>query len=152
MVTPRQSPSQRRVPHSGKTSLSERAGLTMPVARIGNMLRKGRYASRVSVSASAYLASVLEFLTAELINTASRTVLASRKKTKRITPRALTLAVRTDAELGALLRNVTLANGGVLPSVAKAIAKKKKAATKKRKVTVPKKKVIPGRKRPTPRA
>ncbi len=106
----------------------------MPVGRIGSMLRKGKYASRVSLSAAVYLSAVLEFITAELISTAARTVAASRKKTKRISPRALTLAVRTDAELGSLLRNVTLANGGVLPSLTKAIAKKKAGGKKKKAV------------------
>jgi histone H2A len=42
-----------------------------------------------------------------------------RYKSKRLTPRALTLAVRHDDDLGALLQNVTLSRGGVIPSVNK---------------------------------
>ena len=90
------------------------------------MLRRGRYASRVSLSAAAYLAATLEFLTGELIGCGAKITSASSRKTKRITPRALTLGVRNDADLGALLRDVTLARGGVLPTAHKALEKKKK--------------------------
>ncbi|KAH8614996.1 putative C terminus of histone H2A [Trypanosoma vivax] len=49
------------------------------------------------------------------------------KKTKRLTPRTVTLAVRHDDDLGALLRNVTLSRGGVMPSLNRALAKKQKS-------------------------
>lgn len=125
MATPKAGKSK-----SGRRSLSSRAGLIMPVGRIGSLLRRGRYAGRVSVSAAAYLAATLEFLSSELLSTAAKASAGLKKKTKRISPRAITLGVRNDAELGTLLRHVTLAHGGVLPNVQKAAEKKR--AKKKR--------------------
>ena len=113
------------------TSQSKKAGLVFPVGKIGTALRKGRYAPRVSKSASVFAAATLEFLTSEVLEVAAKAVL-QRGKSKRITPRALTLAVRHDADLGALLKDVTLSRGGVVPKVEKALdAKKKSKAGKK---------------------
>jgi histone H2A len=120
------------------TSQSKKAGLVFPVGKIGSALRKGRYCPRVSRGASVFLAGCLEYLTSEVLEVAAKAVL-QRGKSKRITPRALTLAVRHDADLGALLKDVTLSRGGVVPKVEKAIeAKKKSKATKKKSSATPK--------------
>lgn len=107
-----------------------KAGLVFPVGRIGSLLRKGRYARRVSSAAATYLTAVLEYLVSESLELASKAV---KKGSKRITPRALTLAVRHDADLGSLLSNVTLSRGGVVPNLAKALEKKNKKSGKKSK-------------------
>lgn len=103
----------------------KKSGLIFPTGRIGSMLRKGRYARRVSASSGVYLAAVLEYLTAELLELSAKAVAQSKKKSKRITPRAVCLAVRHDADLGSLLKDVTLSRGGVVPNVHKALEKKK---------------------------
>jgi histone H2A len=119
MATPRKS--------SKKVSKkSSKSNLIFPVGRIGTMLRKGRYSKRVSRGAATFLAASLEFLTGEICELASKTV-----KGKRITPKAINLAVRHDADLGALLQNVTISRGGVVGSgAAKKAAKKAKKAKK----------------------
>jgi histone H2A len=113
------------------TSQSKKAGLIFPVGRIASTLRKGRYCARVSKSSATYMAGVLEYLTSEVLEVAAKAVL-QRGKSKRITPRALTLAVRHDADLGALLKDVTLSRGGVVPKVEKAIEAKKKSKSGKK--------------------
>ena len=126
-------PSKKSVKRSAKKatgSRSAKAGLIFPVGRVSTLLRKGRFAKRVSASAGVYAAAVLEYLTAELLDIASKSVLASKKKTTRITPRALTLAVRNDKDLGALLQNVTLSKGGVLPTAVAAKKANKKTSKK----------------------
>lgn len=50
----------------GKTSKSVRAGLLFPVTKFHRLLRKGRYAKRVSQSAAVYLSAVIEYLSAEV--------------------------------------------------------------------------------------
>uniref|UniRef100_A0A670IAB1 Histone H2A n=1 Tax=Podarcis muralis TaxID=64176 RepID=A0A670IAB1_PODMU len=79
---------------------SARAGLQFPVGRIGRLLRRGRYAERVGVGASVYMAAVLEYLT---------------------------LAIRSDDELNKLFAHVTIAEGGVLPHINALLLPKKTA-------------------------
>jgi len=46
---------------------SSRAGLQFPVGRVHRLLRKGNYSERVGAGAPVYLAAVLEYLTAEIL-------------------------------------------------------------------------------------
>ncbi|KAH6944798.1 hypothetical protein HPB50_005287 [Hyalomma asiaticum] len=96
-------------------SRSLRAGLTFPVGRIHRLLRKGRFAERLSGGAPVYLAGVLEYLTAEVLELAGNAARDNRRG--RITPRHIQLAVRNDEELYKLLAGVTIAEGGVLPFI-----------------------------------
>ncbi|KAL1325400.1 hypothetical protein HN51_035472 [Arachis hypogaea] len=96
------------------TSRSNKAGLQFPVGRIARFLKAGRYAERVGARAPVYLAAVLEYLAAEVLELAGH---AARDNNKtRIVPRHIQLAVRNDEELRKLLEDVTIANGGVLPN------------------------------------
>jgi len=109
-------------------SRSSKAGLQFPVSRIGRFLRAGRYASRMGAGAPVYLAAVLEYLCAEILELAGNA--ARDNKKRRIVPRHITLAVKNDEELNKLLGNVTIAAGGVLPNI-HAVLLPKKAATSK---------------------
>ncbi|KAF4091498.1 hypothetical protein AMELA_G00037690 [Ameiurus melas] len=73
---------------------SSRAGLQFPVGRVHRLLRKGNYAERVGAGAPVYLAAVLEYLTAEILELAGNA--ARDNKKTRIIPRHLQLAVRND--------------------------------------------------------
>jgi histone H2A len=108
---------------SKKTSSSTKAGLQFPVGRIGRFLKKGRYAQRVGAGAPVYLASVLEYLTAEILELAGNA--ATENKKSRIVPRHIQLAVRNDEELNKLLGGVTISQGGVLPNVHSVLLPKK---------------------------
>ncbi|MGH0180579.1 UNVERIFIED_CONTAM: hypothetical protein FKN15_004660 [Acipenser sinensis] len=105
---------------------SSRAGLQFPVGRVHRLLRKGNYAQRVGAGAPVYLAAVLEYLTAEILDLAGNAG-RDNKKT-RIIPRHLQLAVRNDEELNKLMGGVTIAQGGVLPNI-QAAARKSAPAT-----------------------
>ncbi|XP_020511848.2 histone H2AX-like [Labrus bergylta] len=109
---------------------SSRAGLQFPVGRVHRLLRKGNYAQRVGAGAPVYLAAVLEYLTAEILELAGNA--ARDNKKTRIIPRHLQLAVRNDEELNKLLGGVTIAQGGVLPNIqAVLLPKKTEKAAKK---------------------
>merc|ERR1712137_1280995 len=82
-------------------SRSSRAGLQFPVGRIHRMLRKGNYAERVGAGAPVYLAAVMEYLAAEVLELAGNA--ARDNKKTRIIPRHLQLAIRNDEELNKLL-------------------------------------------------
>lgn len=104
-------------------SRSSRAGLQFPVGRIHRLLRKGNYAERVGTGAPVYLAAVLEYLAAEVLELAGNA--ARDNKKTRIIPRHLQLAIRNDEELNKLLAGVTIAQGGVLPNIQAVLLPKK---------------------------
>jgi hypothetical protein len=74
-----------------------------------------RYAERIGAGAPVYLAAVLEYLAAELLELAGNA--ARDNKKNRIIPRHIQLAVRNDEELSKLLGNVTIASGELQPGV-----------------------------------
>lgn len=110
-------------------SRSSRAGLQFPVGRIHRHLRKGNYSERVGAGAPVYLAAVMEYLAAEVLELAGNA--ARDNKKTRINPRHLQLAIRNDEELNKLLQGVTIAQGGVLPNI-QAILLPKKTGEKKK--------------------
>ena len=56
---------------SGKqVSRSQRAGLQFPVGRLARYLKEGGYASRVGGAAPVYMAAVLEYIVAEVLELA----------------------------------------------------------------------------------
>ena len=113
---------------SGKqVSRSQRAGLQFPVGRLARYLKEGGYASRVGGAAPVYMAAVLEYIVAEVLELAGNA--AKDNKKMRIIPRHIQLAVRNDEELNKLLGGVTIASGGVLPNI-HAVLLPKKAAKK----------------------
>jgi histone H2A len=105
-------------------SRSSKAGLQFPVGRIGRFLKDGRYAKKVGSGAPVYLAAVLEYVAAEILELAGNA--AKEHKKQRIIPRHIQLALRNDEELNKFLGNATIASGGVLPHVHAQLMKVKK--------------------------
>ncbi|NXT91502.1 H2A protein, partial [Anhinga rufa] len=98
-----------------KKTKSVKAGLQFPVGRVHRLLKKGNYADRISPGAALYLAAVLEYLSAEILELAGKA--ARENKKARILPRHIQLAVRNDDELNKLFCCVTIPQGGVLPNI-----------------------------------
>ena len=104
-------------------SRSKKAGLQFPVGRVHRYLKQGRHANRIGAGAPVYLAAVLEYLAAEILELAGNA--ARDNKKRRIIPRHVQLAVRNDEELNKLLAGVTIAGGGVLPNIHSVLLPKK---------------------------
>ena len=66
-------------------SKSTKAGLQFPVGRIARFMKEGKFADRVGAGAPVYLAAVLEYLAAEVLELAGNAT-RDNKKT-RIVPR-----------------------------------------------------------------
>ncbi len=73
------------------------------------------------------VAAVLEYLTAEVLELAGNCSKDSSKK--RVIPRHILLAVKNDEELNKLFKNVTIAQGGVLPNIHAVLLPKQKYST-----------------------
>ena len=109
-------------------SRSVRAGLQFPVGRVARYMKQAKVASRVGAGAPVYMAAVLEYLCAEILELAGNA--ARDNKKSRIVPRHLQLAVRNDEELNKLLSGVTIASGGVLPNIHAVLLPAKKGSKK----------------------
>lgn len=96
-------------------SRTARAGLQFPVSRIHRYLRQGRYSKRIAAGAPVYLAAVLEYLVAEVLELSGNA--ARDIKKRRINPRSIVLAIRKDEELSQLTPHVIVPSGGVLPQI-----------------------------------
>lgn len=99
---------------------SNRAGLTFPVGRFHRQLRTGRYGERCGSGAAVYLAGVVEYLVAEVMETSGSA--AHNHKVKRITPRHIMLAITHDDDLRVLSGTAVIPYAGVVPTAA--VAKK----------------------------
>ncbi|XP_052688123.1 core histone macro-H2A.1-like isoform X1 [Crassostrea angulata] len=95
------------------TSKSAKAGVLFPVARMRRYLKGMTHHFRIGAGAPVYMAAVIEYLTAEILELAGNA--ARDNKKGRVTPRHILLAVANDEELKQLLKHVTIASGGVLP-------------------------------------
>lgn len=102
-------------------SRSERAGLEFPVGRISSYMKKAFNVKRLGAGAPVYLAGVLEYIAAEILELAGNA--AKDNKVQRITPRHLVLAIRMDEELNTIVKGV-VAKGGVLPLIQPALIPK----------------------------
>eukprot|EP00798_Chlamydomonas_sp_ICE-L_P023882 gene23882-biopygen18388 len=60
-------------------SRSSKAGLQFPVGRVARYLKKGKYAERVGAGAPVYLAAVLEYLCAEVLELAGNAARDNKK-------------------------------------------------------------------------
>ena len=108
---------------SASMARSAKAGLQFPVGRVHRHMKLGKYASRIGAGAPVYLAAVLEYMAAEVLELAGNA--ARDNKKSRIIPRHITLAVRNDEELNKFLSGVTVAAGGVLPNIHSVLLPKK---------------------------
>lgn len=109
---------------SKSVSKSTKAGVLFPVGRMRRYLKKGTHHFRIGAGAPVYMAAVIEYLTAEILELAGNAARDNRKG--RVTPRHILLAIANDDELHQLLKGVTIASGGVLPRILPELLARKK--------------------------
>lgn len=80
-----------------------------------NALKEGRYAPIIQTGSAVYLAAVMEYLVAEVLEVSGH--VARDHKRHRIIPRHITMAVRNDFELDKVFKHVTISEGGVVPLI-----------------------------------
>ncbi|WP_155392520.1 histone H2A family protein, partial [Prevotella intermedia] len=98
-----------------RRTLSERAGLQFPVARVRRYLRSGYFAPRVSTTASVFMSAIMEYLSVEVLELAGNITIKNKKV--RITARHIFLSVQNDQDLSELFESVTISKGEYVPSI-----------------------------------
>lgn len=111
-------------------SQAARAGLRFPPARVAHYFKSsskfnGASSKRLGVKAPIYLAAVLEYLAADILELAGN--LARDSKKVRIVPRHVALVVKNDIEFEKLFDDlkISIGAGGVVPHIHQALLPEK---------------------------
>ena len=108
-----------------KTSNAARSGHQFPPPRAKSLIKKHMPKDfHLGEGASVYLAAVLEYLTAEILEPSANAARDDRKS--RITSRHIQFAMRNDEELNKMIENMHIAGGGVLPNIYAVLLTKKR--------------------------
>ena len=89
---------------SQKIRISDRCELIFRVSKFARLLKEGRYAKRVGVKGAIFIAAVIEYVVAEVIDIA--VLYAQEHKAKRLTPKILYEAMKSEYELSHLFKNI----------------------------------------------
>ena len=100
-------------------SKSQKAGLTFPVSRFNRYLKTTSGIKRVGGGAPVYLAAVLEYIAAELMEVAGNSTKKSKRKT--ISPDDISCSIRQDTDLNKLFSGHRVCVGDKLANVTAAI-------------------------------
>ena len=111
-----------------RTSRATKAGLTFSVSKVENQLRDMKVAERIGAGAPVFLAAVLEYLIAEMVELGGNC--ARDNKHKRIIPRDIRLAVKNDVELDKLCGDAMFPGAGGVPLIHSVLLPKKKPSKK----------------------
>ncbi|XP_032976104.1 histone H2A-Bbd type 2/3-like [Rhinolophus ferrumequinum] len=103
--------SRRQRQNRARTSTS-RAELSFSVSHVERLLREGHYAQRLGSTAPVYLAAVIEYLTAKILELAGNE--AQNNGQRRITPEFIDMALHNNALLSSFFQNTTVSQ--VAPS------------------------------------
>eukprot|EP01083_Nonionella_stella_P178159 628611_1 len=108
-----------------RMSINKRSGLTIPVQRVKRDLtsNSANSWSRISVTAPIYLAAVLEYTVAEVLELSGNCAKDYKKRT--IAPRHIMLGIKTDDELNTLCQDVIFPGTGTLSRIEPVLLKKK---------------------------
>lgn len=109
---------------------SRKAGITFNVTRVEKLMSLEASAKRKSAGSGVYLAAVVEYLVAEILDLAGNA--AREFKKHRITPRHIKLAIANDEELSKLYSD-TVIGGGVVPRIHKSLLPPEKEEPKVKK-------------------
>ena len=73
------------------------------------------YAERIGKSASVFMACVLEYITAEILEVSGEVAVKYKKKT--IAPSHINIGIRSDFELAKLGANIIVSNSATIPNI-----------------------------------
>jgi len=92
------------------------SGLTFPENKIAGLLKE-HWLGRVGVGSGIYLAAVLEYMCAELLELSGNAAKEDKDSPDEIKPRHIMLAIRNDEEFNRLCRTAVIPDCGALPHI-----------------------------------
>ena len=114
---------------SRQTTRATKAGRTVPPSRVNRAMKLRSGLKRVGGTAPVYMAAVMEYVAAEILEVACNST--ANAKRKRVTPEDISIALRSDADLQKVCGGLALYTGDRLESVAKALVPKARTEPKK---------------------
>ena len=123
---------QPKQPKKPSASRSKKAGLMMPVSRINRHLKISKVMDRVGSSTPVYMAAVMEYVIAEVVEIAGNKV--KKDGRKRLTPADVAYAIRTDRELNKLMEGYRFFCGDKVTKVTEAVTLEADRAVRANKV------------------
>ncbi|KAH6916174.1 histone-fold-containing protein [Coprinopsis sp. MPI-PUGE-AT-0042] len=96
-----------------RVSNTQKAGLVFSVPRTRRKLRGLHTSTRIEMKAAVFMASVMEYMLAELLETAGHRT--KTRKRIRITNRDIMLGIDDDSEMKRLLKSIVIPYAGVVP-------------------------------------
>jgi len=96
------------------------SGLTFPENKIAALLKE-HWLGRVGAGAGIYLAAVLEYMCAEILELSGNAAKEDKDSPDEIKPRHIMLAIRNDEEFNRLCRTVVIPDCGALPHIPRAL-------------------------------
>ena len=119
-----------------RVRVHQRSGLLFPVGRIFKLMKKGRYADRISLYSAIGVGAVLEYLATEIIEMAGDGCFDGDRKllSSVIKPRHIGLAIKGDPEMSkALGTDVIIPMSGVIPFIHEELQRKDRGKKRKNK-------------------
>ena len=116
-------------------SKSKRAGIHFPVTKFIKKFKSSNSRMSVPVNSGVMITSVVEYLTAEVLELSG--YVTHEKKKKTISPRDIFLAVKNDSELNQLLKNTVMTQSGAVPHINPVLLVKSKRTKRKAKKIEP---------------
>jgi len=92
------------------------AGLTFPDKKFTSLLKE-HWLGRIGVGAGVYLAAVMEYMCAEILELSGLEAKKDSNSEDEIKPRHIMLAIRNDEEFNKLCRTVIIPDCGTLPHI-----------------------------------
>ncbi|XP_035214925.1 histone H2A-beta, sperm-like [Stegodyphus dumicola] len=92
---------------------TEMSNLTMSVPRVKEMLKVGKYVGLMSDESVVFLAAVLKYVVAEILQVSL--VTARREGAKRIRHEHINMALKTDLDFGSYFKNAAIPASNFVP-------------------------------------
>ena len=104
-----------------------RAGLIVAPSRCTHMMKKMRLSGRFGAGGGVFMAGVLQYLMSEILELSGE--ICHERKMKRLSPRHMQLAIRSDEELNKMFAMTQISSGGQISNIhAELFPKSKDAA------------------------